>query len=417
MKQKILVCAYACLGAPDKRFASTEGGEGNLGWNIVCQIDRFCQQFVVTHIQNKQSIEDKLIKNPLPNTKFYYFSLPLLFDNLQKFHGGVQIYAYLWQIKAYFVAKKLHKEINFDIFHHITYANDWMASFIGALLPILYIRGPGGGAQKVPNMFLDKFSLAENMKEKLRDFGQWVFRHDPYFIISQNRAKAILVCNKEAFNALPEKWQVKAQIFPVNGIHFNDFKNFIKNDNGGNFVIVTAGRLIKIKGFDLAIRAFADFNKKAVNSKLVIFGNGPEMHNLKNLAESLGVENKVIFQGWLPRQELLFKMVNADLFLFPSLRDGGGNVVVEAMAAGLPVICFDLAGPGMHIDQTCGIKIKADNPEKAILNMTKALEELYFNKELRLQLSNKAKEKAKNEYDWDKLGDKLIKIYKDSYVK
>src|SRR5579884_2376590 len=74
-----------------------------------------------------------------------------------------QVYAYLWQIKAYFVARRLHRERPFDVFHHVTYANDWMASYIGALLPVPYIRGPGGGAQRTPGAFLKEYKFRDRL--------------------------------------------------------------------------------------------------------------------------------------------------------------------------------------------------------------------------------------------------------------
>ena len=76
----------------------------------------------------------------------------------------------------------------------------------------------------MPIKFVREFSFKEKLAEKLRSLGQWVFRHDPLFIIGQNRAKALLVCNKEAFNALPRKWRNKAFMFSVNGISSEDLK-------------------------------------------------------------------------------------------------------------------------------------------------------------------------------------------------
>src|ERR1035437_4333197 len=154
MKLKVLICVYACLGAPDRRFSSAEGGEGGLGWNAAKQLGRFHQLSVLTHSQNKEFIEARLNKEQLLNTDFYYVGLPHWLDILQNFNGGIQFYAYIWQIKAYFVAKKLDGAINFNVFHLIIFANDWMASFIGALLPVPYLRGPGGGAHRTPEGFL-----------------------------------------------------------------------------------------------------------------------------------------------------------------------------------------------------------------------------------------------------------------------
>ena len=88
--------------------------------------------------------------------------------------------------------------ICFDAFHHVTYANDWMASYIGALLPVPYIRGPGGGAHRTPKGFEEEYQLGGRVWEKVRVAGQWIFRHDPAFLIGQNRASAILVCHDES---------------------------------------------------------------------------------------------------------------------------------------------------------------------------------------------------------------------------
>jgi len=61
-KLKVFVCAVACLKNPDSRFGFSDGGEGVLGWNIVLQLNRFFDVSVLTHLKNKEIIEDKIIK-------------------------------------------------------------------------------------------------------------------------------------------------------------------------------------------------------------------------------------------------------------------------------------------------------------------------------------------------------------------
>lgn len=410
--ERVLVCAYSCLKDPDERFGN--GGEGVLGWNLAKQISRFNDVYVLTHFKNKNIIESQLQANRLNNLKFYYIELPIGLELLNKFHGGVQLAAYLWQIKAYFVAKKLHKKFNFNMFHHITYANDWMASYIGALLPMPYIRGPGGGAHRVPKYFVKNYPIKNRFLEKLRNFGQWIFRHDPFFILGHSRAKAILVCNLEAKDAMPKKWRSKVYFFPVNGISKEDLAKFSTSDShGGDFLVITAGKFLKIKSFDLAIAAFKIFNEKIGNSKMILVGDGPEFNNLKNLAGDLNQKGAVVFEKWLPREKLLKKISECHVFFFPSLRDGGGQVVVEAMAQGKPVVCFDIAGPGFHISENWGIKIKPENPDQAIKDMAKALEKLYYGRDLREKMGQEAKKRAEYFYLWDTLGDKLHNLYEN----
>ncbi|MFZ6017572.1 MAG: glycosyltransferase family 4 protein [Nitrospirota bacterium] len=389
-----------------------------MGWNVVQQLGRFHQIWVLTHSQNRQGIEEELRRMPLSNVGFYYIDLPGWLSFLQRFQGGIQIYAYLWQLKAYFVARRLHRRFQFDVFHHVTYANDWMANFIGALLPVPYIRGPGGGAHRTPKAFLREYSLRGRLWERLRAAGQWLFRHDPFFILSQRRARVILVCNPEALKAIPRKWQHKAFLFPVNGISSRDLSlNEPSERDDEKFRILSAGKLLRLKGFALAIQAFKGFAERCPEAEFIIIGDGPELLRLKALVEKLGLQPQVQFEGWLPREELLIRMQSCDVFLFPSLRDGGGAVVVEAMASGKPVICLDIGGPGLHVVEECGIKVTPRSPEQAVADMTRALERLYTDKELRLRMGKEARARAEQVYHWDRLGERLLKIYQEALDK
>jgi glycosyltransferase involved in cell wall biosynthesis len=411
---KVLICAYSCFSESGVKFI---GGEALLGWHMVLQLSKEHKVWVFTHGYNQKAIEQMLQKNPLPNANFCYIILPKWLSFLERFHGGgIQIYAYLWQIKAYFFARKLHKKINFDVFHHLTYANDWMASYIGAFLAVPYIRGPGGGAHRTPKSFLATYPLGGRIKEKIRAIGQWMFRHDPVFVIGQRKAKVILVCNNEAFNALPKKWQKKAQLFPVNGISTEDFNKYLPQSAINNaFSIITAGKLIRLKNFDLAIRAFKIFDEEFPNSKFSIIGDGQEKSNLLQLAKELKISDKVVFEGWIDRGQLLKRVSSADVFLFPSLRDGGGAVVVEAMALAKPVVCMDIGGPGFHIDGSVGIKVKPIDPNQAIKEMAAGLSRLYKSKNLRDSLGNAARDRVAKIYLWDKLGERMLKIYKENF--
>jgi|GEM_PF-255856 len=410
-KLKILICAYACQPHGCLKWAGP--GEMILGWNMVLQISKNNKAYVLTHTANRKDIEQEKINNSKDNLNFYYISLPKQFDFLLNFEGGLHLYAYLWQIKAYFVAKKLHKENNFDIFHHVTFANDWLASYIGAFLPIPYIRGPGGGAHKTPKEFLSEYSFINRFWQKIRGFSQYILRHDPIFLIGRKKAKAILLCLYESLEIMPNKFKDKTYLFPVNGVSKDDLFLLSKNkDNKSNdFIILSAGKLFSIKGFALAIKSFKLFSDRVKNAKLIIVGDGPEKNNLIKIVSMLNIENKVIFKGWEPRQKLFNDMVNCDVFLFPSLRDGGGSVVVEAMAAGKPVVCLDIAGPGFHINENWGIKINPINPEQVINDIADALSKLYFNRDLLANLGKRARERAEEFYDWDKLGEKLQQIY------
>ena len=208
-KLRILTCAYACLledGVP------VIGGEAVLGWNIVHQIGRFHQVWVLTSASNRPGIKAELQRQAAPDITFVYVELPRWLRPFLTFLGGIQFYAYLWQVQAYWAAKRLHRQVKFDAFHHVTYANDWMASYVGGLLPVPYLRGPGGGAHRTPKAFLSEYSFMARLWEGFRSFGQWVLRHDPIYMRGQHRARAILLCNREAADASPAAKEQSADV-------------------------------------------------------------------------------------------------------------------------------------------------------------------------------------------------------------
>ena len=300
----------------------------------------------------------------------------------------------------------------------MTYGNDWMVSFIGAFLPVPYIRGPGGGAHRTPKGFEKEYSLKGRLWEKGRSIGQWLFRHDPLYIRSQNRARAIMVCNQEAMDKVPAKWAHKVSFFPVNGITTEDLAltktGEPRSENDVSFKVLSAGTLIRVKGFGLAIKAFSEFAAKYPQASFEIVGSGPEEPHLRELIEQAGLQSNVTLQPAVPRPELLSKMTESDVFLFPSLRDGGGAVVIEAMAAGKPVVCLNTGGPGTHINQECGFKIRPESPEASASELARALENLYEDKGLRTSLGEAGRARAEGEYHWDKLGDRLMDIYQQA---
>jgi glycosyltransferase involved in cell wall biosynthesis len=102
----------------------------------------------------------------------------------------------------------------------------------------------------------------------------------------------------------------------------------------GGRLIVAAGRLVPEKGFDVAIRAFAALNDRS--ARLAILGEGPELAKLTTLAEALGVDDRILFPGYVA--DIRPWLDRARLFLLSSWYEGYGAVVIEALAAGRPVV-------------------------------------------------------------------------------
>ncbi len=408
-RHRILISAYACCPPQGTRFS---GGEDLLGWQLIQQAARDDEVWVLTHDELRPDLEAAQARGQARTIQFIYLGLPRWLKPLQRVPGGLQLYCYLWQVAALGAARSLHRTVRFDLAHHLTYANDWMASYIGAFLPVPYVRGPGGGAHRVPQGLLGEFSLLGRCGQWCRTVLQHLFRLDPVFRRGQARAHRLLVCNREAFDALPRAWQSKAELWPVNGVGDDELRPPVLNQPGpGRVVVASAGKLVPLKGFRLVIRAFAQGLGQDSDAVLEIVGDGPERPALERLAQRLGCRDRVRFMGWLPRSETLQRLSACDMFVFASLRDGGGAVLVEALAAGRPVICLDLAGPGLHVTPACGVKIPATTSDAVVDGLAAAIRALARDPARRAVMGRAARERAATVYHWDCLGARLRAIY------
>jgi glycosyltransferase involved in cell wall biosynthesis len=409
-KLKVLVSAYACnpLGA-----AELHPGEDLTGWRLVQQIARFHDVWVLAHGYNSRGIVPGEGQAADHGIRFHFVRLPKLLDLLYKVEFGQRIYYYLWQIEAWRTARRLHKEIGFDIAHHVTFGNDWIASYIGAFLPVPFVLGPVGGGQRTPRGLLGEYMAGGRLSERGRNAAQWFGRRDPVRRLCLRKAKAVLVCNRETRDRIPKSRRGKTLFFPVNGVSREDM------DSGPPagppaprpFRVLTAGRFHRLKGFGLAVRGFHLFARDFPDSELVIVGNGPEEEALRRLVAKLGPALRIRFAGWLPRASLLDEMRQADVFLFPSFRDGGAAVVVEAMAAGKPVIGLDSGGPGLHIQSGWGFKIDPRDPVHVVGEIARALGALRRDPSLGASMGEAARRRVEEYYLWERHGERLREIY------
>ena len=156
--------------------------------------------------------------------------------------------SYLWQIAAYRKAKALHNQNAFDIAHHVTYANGWMPSFIGALLPVPFVWGPVGGGQQTPPAFYGEYTRKAITEDGVRFLAQLALRFDPFVILCKKRARAILACNQETKDRFYAKHANKVQFFPVNGLSAADARLLSQKKKNKKFTVLLAGRMISLKG-------------------------------------------------------------------------------------------------------------------------------------------------------------------------
>lgn len=125
--------------------------------------------------------------------------------------------------------------------------------------------------------------------------------------------------------------------------HVYDLTACVNADTSSLPIVIAIGRLNRQKGFDVLIRAHAKIRERNINHRLLILGEGPERDNLETLAVSLGVRGSIEMPGFVSNPMDYIK--KASVFALSSLFEGLPTVILEALAAGIPVVSTDSAGP------------------------------------------------------------------------
>ena len=136
-------------------------------------------------------------------------------------------------------------------------------------------------------------------------------------------------------------------------------------------VLLYIGRVAKEKGLDLLVNAFAKVISERPQARLMLVGGGPYRRTLESLVQRHGISRKVIFTGVVPHDEIPDYTAAADLFVFTSLTDTQGLVLVEAMAAGVPVVAVEAPGPIDILAGGGGLLVRAveDDFVQAVLTL------------------------------------------------
>ena len=401
---RVLMSAYAC--EPGR------GSEPGVGWNLAKAMSERHDVWVLTRANNRDAIEAELEKRPVPNLHFLYYDLPRWASWWKKKGRGTQAYYYLWQRNASRIAKLAHERHSFDLAHHVTFVRYWSpaaASRIG----IPFVWGPVGGGESMPRAFLRQLSFLSKIYERTRLIVQWVGEHDPWVRATARRSNMAISVTPETTNRL--RYMVRCPIseIPAVALDPEELQQFDKaerreNKNAG-VTFISVGRLLGWKGYHLSIRAFAQADLP--DARYVILGEGPEKGNLNSLAKELGIQDRVEIVGAVPRPEVLERLGDADVFLHPSLHDSGGWATLEAMTAGLPVICLDIGGPAVQVNSDIGRKIAAITPDQAIEDLARAMRELVVDSNLRNRLGEAARQHVASEFTWENKVENISNIY------
>ena len=399
---KVLMSAYAC--EPHR------GSEPGVGWQWGMQMARFHDVTVVTRANNQAVIEQALSSFEGPRPQFIYFDPPKRWLAWKRRGLPVAIFYAIWQVGVRrFAARRV---ADFDLIHHVTFNSFRQPGFWwGFDKPI--VLGPLGGGQICPWPFLFRFGrkLIPEAARSLSVLGSPCL---PHLHLSFAAATKILVANRDTERRIARRYRAKVAVMLETGIPSQEISSHQPGSSDGLVRILWLSRLEKIKGGPLTLRAFARAAAEVKELRLSIVGGGPEEAALRRLSHRLGIDPLITWHGAVTKQAVPSLLAAHDLFLFSSLRDTSGNVLLEAMAAGLPAVTLLHHGAAEIATDETALRVPVRGHEATIAGVAQALVRLGRSEPLRKQLGQAAVARIAAVYDWQRKGEEMDRIYREA---
>lgn len=306
------------------------------------------------------------------------------------------------------IRRALARGEHFDLAHQLVpLAMRYPSPVAGLGIP--FIMGPvGGSLQSPPGFGADEDTSPWYMG--LRRLDVLRIQRDPWLRRTYQQASSVIGIAPYVKEFLSGVGLQRFDVMSDTGIERLP-EPIARTGRGGEVRLLYVGRLVRTKGARDAIRALSLTND--LTAVLQIVGDGFDRAACENLTAELGLNDRVRFHGRLPRNEIDDLYRSADIFLFPSYREAGGNVVFEAMSYGLPLIVSDIGGPGYAVDDTCGIRLHPVSPDTYARDLAAAITRLVTNETLRLELGGAARRRVADIALWERKVGQLETIYSE----
>lgn len=296
----------------------------------------------------------------------------------------------------------------FDVAHQpVPLAMRYPTPLLDSGLP--YVLGPLGGSLPPPPGFSLEADSAPWFT-RLRTLDRWRLEHDPLLRRSLTEAACVLGTApyvRERLAGIPlQRFEILNETALV---HLP--KPVSRAGRAGPVRLLFVGRLVRSKGARDLVRAMCLVQDCDV--VLDVVGDGYERPVLEGIVAEHGLGGRVRFHGRLHRRDVDALYRDADIFAFPSYQEAGGNVVLEAMSFGLPLIVAAVGGPGNATDDTCAIRIRPVEPTSYAEDIALAIRRLATDETERLELGSRSRERAARTALWADRVDAATKIYEE----
>ncbi|WP_284154867.1 glycosyltransferase family 4 protein [Algicella marina] len=391
-----------------------------VGWSLATALREVADVHIVTQIRNREAILRAGLVEGIDFTAVDSEALarPMwkLGDLLKmgKGKGWTMLQAVSALSYPYFehlIWKKFGADIRagkFDIVHRVTPLSPTIQSPIAKKCRqagVPFVIGPLNGGVPWPKAF-----DAERRRER-----EWLsYLRSAYKMLPGRSATlsaaAIIVGSRHTGSEIPDQHQNRCVYIPENAIEPARFSCRASYD-GGRLRACFIGRMVPYKGPDMLLEAARPLLAEGL-LEIDMIGDGPLLPALKAQVEKQGTQDAVRFHGWLAHETVQDVAAGCHILSFPSIREFGGGVVLEAMALGLVPVVVDYAGPGELVSAgETGLKVPLGGRAEIIAGFEATLREIVEGRHDLVAMGEAGRARIATHFTWSAKAGQVAEVY------
>jgi glycosyltransferase involved in cell wall biosynthesis len=389
----------------------TMGSVPLIGYRVAAGLGELTDATFVFHARHRQDIDDAF-----PADRVLYAGSQRLANGLRRVsnrlfpeRGGpmsiIEFLDYLiFDLDAFRKALRTIRRKKIDFVLRVNPISYRYASVL-PWLPVPVFTGPHNGGMRWPAAFA-YLERSEKTAERLRFLGDITHRlyrdtgrYAGIFVahelcartVGQTHQDKVISCSENAVETLgePSPWSGDARR------------------------LLYVGRLLPFKAVDVILRALARLPRSV---HLTLVGDGLQRLELEALASELGVEDRCLFVGAKPRAELDRYYTDAGVFVFPSVRESGGMVVLEAMSHALPCLVANWGGPPIYT-RDIGIQLSVDSPQALEDDLVSTVSRLLADPDEGRRLGAASRQTISGQYIWSRKAELLLQAIRERLLR
>jgi glycosyltransferase involved in cell wall biosynthesis len=384
------------------------GSEPGNTWNLAVNLATRHEVWVLTQEQHRGAIEEALARCPNPRLQIVYVTIKPWMDPWNPANGerGIRLHYLMWQHLAAREARRLCASEKIDVVHHFSLGTVKAPPHLQKI-PVPVVWGPMGGGQTMPPAFA-KYFKGQLTEEYLRIALAKVLPLRPALRRMARKASVVLANNYETIDLLRAAGARHVDLMLETAVPASTLESQVPLRQAGQELnVLWAGRMERRKSLPLALEALTQ-TKMPVRMRIA--GGGPMQEQYEAEAKRLGLGDRAQFIGKAPFTQMAQLFREADVFLFTSLRDSTGSVVLEAGARGLPALALNHQGMRGMLTDAGSVRVPVDSPQQVTRQLAEELDNLARSPQQRQSLAQGALAWAR-ENTWENRAIQMASFY------